>query len=77
MMIWVEGIIGAGKTTFCRVVTGGKYLGQVEADSLEEAMDIVDSGKGPAQDVSFCCQCAKECENAEVTDLTVVESNER
>lgn len=59
------------------VVTGGKYLGQVEADSLEEAMDIVDSGKGPAQDASFCHQCAKECENPEITDLTVVESDGR
>lgn len=52
-------------------VTGGKYLGQVEADSEEEALAIVESGKGPALDVSFCHQCAKECENAEITDFTV------
>lgn len=53
------------------VVTGGKYLGQVEAGSLEEAEEIVNSGKGPALDASFCCQCSKECENPEITDITL------
>ena len=49
-------------------VTGSKYLGVVEAPDPESA-------KAKALDleghVSFCHQCSDECEDAEVTDVSV------
>lgn len=55
-------------------VTGGKYLGTVEAESAEEALDIAYEGKKVSLSVDLCHQCASECENAEVSNLTVEES---
>lgn len=52
-------------------VTGGAYLGQVEADSKEEALRIADTQIDLS--VSFCHQCTKYCENAEITDIQVEE----
>ena len=50
------------------VVSGGKYLGTVEADTEEEA-------KKKAEEldtfVSLCHQCADECEDPEITEFIV------
>jgi hypothetical protein len=48
-------------------VIGNKYIGEVEADSEEEAIE-----KGWELDeacVCFCHQCSKECEDPEISDL--------
>ena len=53
-------------------VTGGKYLGEVEADSKEEAEEkanVLDT-----LSVSLCWQCASQVENAEITDIVVEEA---
>lgn len=49
-------------------VTGEKYLGEIEAENEEEAIQ-----KGRESDetyVSVCHQCAKEISDPEVTDVT-------
>ena len=48
-------------------VVGSKYIGEVEASSEEEAIE-----KGWELDeacVTLCCQCSKECEDPEISDL--------
>ena len=50
------------------VVTGGKYLGVVEADSAEEAVEK--AGELDECCVSLCHQCASECDGAEISDLS-------
>jgi hypothetical protein len=55
-------------------VTGGAYLGQIEASTAEEAQQIAEEGKVLSLYVSFCHQCAKYCENAEITEMTVEEA---
>lgn len=49
-------------------VVGSKYLGEVEADSLEQAFE-----KAEKLDfyVSLCHQCDDQCEDAEVTEWNV------
>ncbi len=43
-------------------VVGGKYLGEFEAETAEEAVEkALESAH-----VSFCNQCSDECENAEI-----------
>ena len=47
-------------------VAGGKYLGVFEADSPEEAVAMaLESEKAY---VSFCHQCAGECEDPQIID---------
>ena len=51
----------------CATVTGSKYLGEVEAETIEEAIE-----KGYGLDechVSVCHQCSNEIEDAEITDI--------
>lgn len=50
------------------VVSGSKYLGKVKADTAAEAKAL-----GWALDtyISFCHECADECEDPEVTDIMV------
>lgn len=51
------------------IVTGSKYLGQVEADSPEEAEE---KGYGlPTASIGFCHQCDSECEDPTITEITV------
>lgn len=55
-------------------VVGSKYLGEVEADSEEEAIE-----KGRELDecgIFLCYQCSSECEDAEMEEITVDELNE-
>ena len=49
-------------------VYGGKYLGEVEADTPEEALDKL---SGEAGTISLCHQCASECEDGTAEDITV------
>lgn len=47
-------------------VTGGKYLGEFEANSPEEATQkALDSD---AANVSLCHQCCDQCEDPEIHD---------
>ena len=49
-------------------VVGGKYIGEVEANSEKEAID-----KGWAHEncfVSLCHRCSEECDGGEVAELT-------
>jgi hypothetical protein len=55
-------------------VTGGAFLGQVEANSMEEALEIAEAGD---LSVYFCHHCAKLCENAEITDFMVEVEEEK
>lgn len=50
-------------------VAGGKWLGIFEAENAEAAEDAAIA----VGYVSLCHQCASECENAEITDVTVHE----
>jgi hypothetical protein len=55
-------------------VVGSKYIGEVEADNEEEAIE-----KGWELDetcVCFCPQCSKECEDPEISDLIVEPEDE-
>lgn len=48
-------------------VVGSKYIGEVEASSEREAIE-----KGWELDetcVYLCCQCSRQCEDGEITDL--------
>jgi hypothetical protein len=53
-------------------VSGGKYLGQVEAATAEEAEEKA----WKLADVSFCHQCASECENATIESVNVEPDDE-
>jgi len=46
-------------------VVGGKYLGEYEADSEEQAIEMALEENGH---VSLCHQCSGECEDAEITE---------
>lgn len=52
------------------IVSGSKYLGEVEAETEEEAI-----AKAEELDsyVGLCHQCSRECEDAEITDFQVDE----
>lgn len=52
-------------------VVGSKYLGQVEADTKEEAIDKVSSSAS----VNLCHQCCTECEDAEIYDVEAEEAD--
>ena len=55
-------------------VTGGKYLGVFEADSEEEA--IKKALNSEEAYVSFCHQCSRECENAEIEEASISHTEE-
>jgi hypothetical protein len=44
---------------------GSKYLGEVEADTMEEA---IEKG-GRRAHVSLCHQCSHECEDPEIQEV--------
>lgn len=52
-------------------VTGGKYLGEVEANSLSEAKEIAFELRSAC--VCLCHSCASECEDPEITEIIVEE----
>lgn len=49
-------------------VVGGKYLGEFEAATPEEAEEMAIEENGG---VSLCHQCADECEDPEVVECSV------
>ena len=49
------------------IVTGSKYLGEYEADSPEEAEEMALN----KSNVFLCHQCADECEDPEIHEVTV------
>ena len=51
------------------VVTGGKYLGEVEADSKEEA--ISKAGELDTCYVSICHQCSSEIDDPDIHEIQV------
>lgn len=52
------------------VVTGTKYLGEVEADSPEEAKEKMFA---KVDRPCLCHQCTRECEDAEIHEIEVEE----
>lgn len=50
-------------------VKGGKYLGQVEADSEEQAKSA--AANLDSCWVSLCHQCSAECEDPEIVEISV------
>lgn len=54
------------------VVTGSKYLGEVDAETKEEAIEKGENLK--SVNISICHQCSSECENPEVTEITAEEA---
>ncbi len=50
----------------CGVVTGSKYLGEFEADSEAEAIEIALNSE--ESHVSLCHQCSSECEDPEIQE---------
>jgi len=50
-------------------ISGSKYLGQVEADTSEEAEEK--AFKLPSASVHLCHQCAEDIEDPEVTQVSV------
>jgi hypothetical protein len=55
------------------IVTGSKYIGEVEAESKEEAIEK--AWELEELYVSVCHQCVKEIEDPEIRDIQVEESN--
>lgn len=56
------------------VVTGSKYLGEVEAETSTEAIE--QAGKLDMVWASLCHQCSKECEDPMIHDITAEEVEE-
>jgi len=50
-------------------VMGGKFLGEYEADTKEEAEEMAWENA----DVSLCHQCSCECDDPQVTEITTEE----
>lgn len=55
-------------------VIGGKYLGEFEAETAEEAVEMALTSE--AAYVSLCHQCCDECENAEIDSAVAEEVEE-
>lgn len=53
------------------IVTGGKYLGEFEADTPEAAKDTALNSE--AANVRLCHQCDSECEDPLIDEATVEE----
>ena len=53
-------------------VVGSKYIGEFEADTKEEAIELAWKKAW----VSLCHQCSSECEDAEIEDLYADEVND-
>ena len=48
-------------------VVGSKYLGEFEADTAEEAIEL--AGASDAAWVNLCHQCAEECEDPQIDHI--------
>jgi hypothetical protein len=54
------------------VVTGGKYIGEFRAESMEKAIEA--AGNSDNAYVSLCHQCSDECEDPEIHKFTAEEA---
>lgn len=54
-------------------VVGTKYLGEFDADTEEEAIEMAIRANGY---VSICHQCASECEDPEIDEVTAEQIDE-
>jgi hypothetical protein len=57
------------------VVTGGKYLGEFEAATEAEAVEMAELSD--AASPTLCHQCASECEDPQVSEVTATEVTRR
>lgn len=48
-------------------VTGGKYIGEFEADTAEQAIEMAQESE--AAGIRLCHQCSDECEDPECTEF--------
>ena len=48
-------------------VTGGKYIGEFEAETKEKAIEMAQESDNAS--VSLCHQCSPECEDPECTEF--------
>ena len=53
-------------------VGGGKFIGTFEAKSKEDA--IKQASESNESHISLCHQCARECEDAEITEFIAEEA---
>lgn len=58
------------KWTAYATVTGGKYIGTIEAETEDEAIER--AYELDACYVSMCHVCSKECEDAQVAEVSVI-----
>lgn len=65
-------VVGGMKYNCYASVTGSKYLGDVEADTIEEAIDKAWQLKGCH--VSFCHHCADQCEDPQIEIINAEEA---
>lgn len=49
-------------------VKGTKYLGEFEAETAEQAIEL--AGESDAASPTLCHQCSSECEDPECSDFT-------
>jgi hypothetical protein len=54
-------------------VSGGKFLGEVEAETAEEALGLAE--QLDTANVSLCHQCTDQCEDAQIANVTVERQN--
>ncbi len=52
-------------------VTGSKYVGEFEADTAEEAIELSYDSDGAG--VSLCWSCSSECEDGTLDEFTAEE----
>ena len=52
-------------------VSGGKYLGEVDAESPEKAKEIASELDSAC--ICLCHSCAEECEDAQICEINVEE----
>ncbi len=59
-------------------ITAGKYLGTVRANNEIEALEKAENDKDIENEtyVSICHQCSNECDDPQITELSVQEIDE-
>ena len=57
-------------------VTGGKYIGELEAESVEDAIEKSYDVFADELSISLCWHCSSQCESAEVSEVLAYVSEE-
>lgn len=65
------------KYTIIGIVETGKWLGMIEANSEEEALEIAEKDKNIQNNsyISLCHQCANELDDPQITELRAFPAN--